>query len=118
MRRVARQAILAGQSCHAPVLYATQAALCGGPERAVWIKSKACNLSLAQPVGSGIRCLDLAISEIGNATENESNPQATLRSVACQSSSSILVSQRGPRNLLYFPRRGQAKEALGLVGEP
>src|SRR5262249_26960669 len=59
MRRVARQAILAGQSCHAPVLYATQAALCGGPEPAVWIKSKACNLSLPQPVGSAIRCLDL-----------------------------------------------------------
>jgi hypothetical protein len=82
MHRVARQAVLAGQRGDPAVFQAAQAALCGGPERAVRIESKAGNLPIAQPVGGGIRSAYLAIAEIGNATEKESNPQATLRRVA------------------------------------
>src|SRR5262249_17963499 len=75
-------------------------------------------MALAQPVGGWEGCADLTVSETGDATQKEPNPDAPLHRISGQNTGVILMSQRGPRDLLNFTARKQLKETELLVVDP
>jgi hypothetical protein len=71
---IAGEAIPAGQRGDVPNFDAAQSALRGSPERPARIDAEVMHGASAQPFGSRIRGLNLALPDVGNPSLNKAEP--------------------------------------------
>ena len=96
VNRIARHSVLAGERENVTVFDAAQPPLSRDPECTVAVEVETADPALSQPFGACIRCAELTILEIRDATVSKSKPQTTLHSIMQESTRRLSAPEPGP----------------------
>src|SRR5215831_5191056 len=90
IHRIAGQSVLAVQRDNTTIFQVAEPTLSPDPERTGMIELKAADTPFAEPIGGCVRCSDLTISEIGDTTQEKSNPYTTLQTISGENTGMVL----------------------------
>src|SRR5215471_14324632 len=101
MNPVAGQPIPAAQRGDAPVFQPAKPTLSSSPDGTLSIEANFVHTAFAQPVGRSVGGSNLSVLEVDQSAFKESEPQATLNSIARHSCGQVRAAQSVPWDLLY-----------------
>src|SRR5262249_36977221 len=118
MNTIAPKSILGGQRSEAAALEPAKPAIRSGPKRMILVEPKVVDMALAKPLRGPIRFADVTVLEVHDTALIETKPQAATHGVQDEWACGILMSECGPRNLLYLVSWRQLHETNVLVDHP